>query len=176
MSRPDDVAPVSSVGHPGATVVIRTAGPDDATALVALRVVMFEAMGTAPEVLADPAWRLAAHAWFVDRVQAAGVHVVVTKVGGEVISCAVGEVTSLIPGPSAPHGSAGLVSNVATLAGHRGRGHATACTDALLRWFEESTDVSRIDLFATAEGARLYEARRFVRSEYPAMRLRLGRE
>ncbi|MGL5928851.1 MAG: GNAT family N-acetyltransferase [Dermatophilaceae bacterium] len=175
MSRPDDVAPVGGVGHPGAAVVIRPAVPGDAAALVALRVVMFEAMDTAPDMLADPAWRLAAYGWFVDRVQAAGVHVVVAEVSGEVVSCAVGEVTSLIPGPSAPDGSVGLVSNVATLAGHRGRGLAAACTDALLRWFEESTDVSRIDLFATEEGARIYRTRGFVRSAYPAMRMGLGR-
>lgn len=150
-------------------VVIRPAVPGDAAALVDLRVLMFEAMGTDPAELAAPAWRLAAHGWFVDRVGAAGVHVVVAEVGGEVVSCAVGEVTALIPGPSAPHGSVGLVSNVATLPARRGQGLAAACTDALLRWFEESTDVSRVDLFATPGGERIYRERGFVRREFPAM-------
>ncbi|MGL5851172.1 MAG: GNAT family N-acetyltransferase [Phycicoccus sp.] len=170
MNEPDDAPRGDGPGHSGTAVVIRAAVPDDAAALVALRVVMFEAMGTAAAALADPGWRLGAHGWFVDRVPAAGVHVVVAEVGGEVVSCAVGEVTALIPGPSAPHGSVGLVSNVATLAEHRGQGHAARCTDELLRWFEEETDVSRVDLFATEDGAQIYARRGFVTSTFPAMR------
>ncbi|MGL5865312.1 MAG: hypothetical protein ACRCYX_05475 [Dermatophilaceae bacterium] len=159
----------------GAPVVIRTAGRDDAAALVTLRVAMFEAMGSNGIHLAEPGWQLAAHDWFVDAVAAAGVRIVVADLAGTVVSCAVGEVTALIPGPSAPHGSVGLVSNVVTLTSHRGYGYAAACTDALLRWFEEETEVSRVDLFATDGGARIYGARGFVRSTFPAMRLLVTR-
>ncbi len=153
-----------------AGAVVREATRDDAEALVGLRVLMFDAMGTDPSALEDPAWRLAARDWFVDRVGSPGIRLVVAEVEGQVVASAVGEVTALIPGPSAANGSVGLVSNVATLPGHRGRGLAAACTDDLLRWFAERTDVTRVDLFATEAGARLYAPRGFSSSTFPAMR------
>ena len=155
--------------------VLREAGRADAAALVELRVLMFAAMGTDPAALADPAWRLAAHGWFADRVGSPDVHAVVAEVDGTVVSCAVGEVTGLIPGPSTPNGSVGLVSNVATLEPYRGLGLASACTDRLLAWFSERTDVTRVDLFATVAGARLYAGRGFAASPFPAMRRLLPR-
>jgi GNAT superfamily N-acetyltransferase len=150
--------------------VVREAVHGDAAALVGLRALMFEAMGTDPALLADPAWRLAAHGWFVDRVEMPHVRAVVAEVDGEVASGAVGEVTALIPGPTCPNGSVGLISNVATFEPHRGRGLAAACTDDVLRWFAERTDVTRVDLFATEAGARLYRPRGFSASPFPAMR------
>ncbi len=137
--------------------------------MLGLRLLMFEAMGIPPERLADPGWRLAAHGWFVDRIPAAGVHVVVAEVDGLVVSGAVGEVNALIPGPGAPNGSVGLISNVATLPGHRGRGLAGMVTDALLAWFREETDVSRVDLFATPGGEAIYAPRGFTARDFPAM-------
>lgn len=151
------------------TVVVREARRPDVDALVALRVVMFEAMGTAPAALASPVWRGAAHDWFVDAIGAAGVRLVVAEVDGEVASCAVGEVTSLIPGPGTPNGSVGLLSNVATFAAYRGRGLAAACTDDLLAWFADRTDVTRVDLFATPAGTRIYAPRGFDTRPFPAM-------
>ena len=100
---------------------------------------------------------------------------VVAEVDGTVAAGIVGEVTSLIPGPGTPNGSVGLISNVATLEPYRGRGLATACTDQLLGWFAERTDVTRVDLFATPEGARLYALRGFVASPFPALRLPVRR-
>lgn len=150
--------------------VVREALHTDAAALVGLRALMFEAMGTDPAALADPAWRLAAHGWFVDRVEVSHVRAVVAEVDGVVASAAVGEVTALIPGPTCPNGSVGLISNVATLEPYRGRGLASACTDDLLGWFAERTDVTRIDLFATEDGARLYTHRAFATSPFPALR------
>ena len=156
-------------------VVVREATPADADALLALRAVMFEAMGLPPDQVSDAGWRLAAHGWFVDRIAAAGVRVVVAEVDGEVVSGAVGEVTALIPGPTTPNGSVGLISNVATVPSHRGRGLAGAVTDDLLAWFAERTDVTRVDLFATTGGARLYEPRGFRERGFPAMCLPLRR-
>jgi GNAT superfamily N-acetyltransferase len=173
-SRSDDARAIPADG--GAAVVIRPAVPADATAMVTLRALMFEAMGTGADALADPAWRLAAHGWFVDRVGSSGVRVVVAEVAGEVVSAAVGEVTALIPGPSCPNGTVGLVSNVATLPEHRGRGLAAACTDDLLAWFEKATDVTRVDLFATADGERIYAPRGFTVSTFPAMRRQIPRD
>ena len=52
---------------------------------------------------------------------------------------------------------------------------AAACTDDLLRWFAHDTDVTRIDLFATAGGSRIYTARGFTVREFPAMCLPVPR-
>ena len=153
------------------TFVVREATASDADAMLHLRLLMLEAMGVSGDRLADPRWRLAAHGWFIDRIPAAGVHVVVAEVDGLVASGAVGEVTALIPGPGAPNGSVGLISNVATLPEHRGRGLAGALTDALLKWFREETDVSRVDLFATPGGEALYHPRGFGCRLFPAMSL-----
>ncbi len=150
---------------------IREATASDAEAMLGLRVLMFDAMGIPAARLADPAWRLAAHGWFVDRIPAAGVHVLVAEVEGLVVSGAVGEVTALIPGPDAPNGSVGLISNIATLPGYRGRGLAADVTDALLAWFREETDVSRVDLFATPGGAAIYTPRGFTARGFPSMSL-----
>ncbi len=149
--------------------------PEDVDALVALRALMFEAMGTEAETLADPGWRAAAYAWFAARLNDPRVRLVVAEHDGAVACAAVGEVTTLIPGPSCPNGSVGLVSNVATVPASRGRGLAAACTDALLAWFGDETDVTRVDLFATDDGARIYRERGFRVSRFPAMRLAVPR-
>ena len=101
--------------------------------------------------------------------------VVVAEVDGEVAAGAVGEVTSLIPGPGTVNGSVGLISNVATFPQHRGRGLASAVTDDLLAWFAERTDVTRVDLFATTEGALIYAPRGFTVRGFPAMSLPVPR-
>lgn len=157
-------------------VLVREATPADAAAMVVLRAVMMGAMGMPVERVADPAWRHAAHRWFVARTSDAEVRVVVAEVGGEVVAGAVGEVTALIPGPTAPNGSVGLISNVATLPEHRGQGMARAVTDDLLSWFVDRTDVTRIDLFATPGGARVYEPRGFTARGFPAMCLPVERD
>jgi GNAT superfamily N-acetyltransferase len=158
-----------------ADAVVRLATASDASAMVELRAVMFEAMGTAPAAIADPGWRRAAHGWFAEGATAGGVRIVVAEADGQVVCGAVGEVTTLIPGPHTVNGSVGLISNVATVRAWRGRGLAAACTDDLLRWFENDTDVTRVDLFATEDGSRLYAARGFAVREFPAMCLPIPR-
>ena len=160
---------------PASDVVVRVATPADAAVMVELRAVMFEGMGTAPELVAHPGWRRAAHAWFTARAVSETTRIVVAQVEGRVVSGAVGEVTALIPGPHTVNGSVGLISNVATLAPWRGRGLAAACTDELLRWFEHDTDVTRVDLFATEDGARIYAVRGFTVRQFPAMCLPVRR-
>jgi GNAT superfamily N-acetyltransferase len=155
--------------------VVRVATASDAPALLELRAVMFEAMGTPAAAIADPRWRQAAHDWFVQRVAHPDTRIVVAQVGGACVSAAVGEVTPLIPGPNTVTGSVGLISNVATSSGYRGRGLASACTDDLLRWFAQETDVRRVDLFATEAGARLYLRRGFTRRGFEAMCLPVPR-
>jgi predicted GNAT family acetyltransferase len=149
--------------------VLRVATAADAAALVELRGVMFEGMGTPAAAIADPVWRRAAHAWFTGRVADPQSRIVVVEAQGQVVSCAVGEVTALIPGPNTVTGSVGLISNVATVAAHRGRGLAAACTDDLLRWFVDETEVRRVDLFATEAGAQIYTKRGFTVRGFEAM-------
>ena len=155
--------------------VVRVATAADAPALVELRGVMFEGMGTPAAAIADPVWRRAAHDWFAKTVADPQSRIVVAEAGGRVVSCAVGEVTALIPGPNTVTGSVGLISNVATVAEHRGRGLAAACTDDLLRWFVEQTQVRRVDLFATEAGARIYTRRGFTVRGFEAMVLPVPR-
>ena len=155
--------------------VVRVATPADAPAMVELRAIMFEAMGTASAAIADAGWRRAAHDWFAERATADGVRIVVAEASGHVVCGAVGEVTALIPGPRVVNGSVGLISNVATVHAWRGQGLAAACTDDLLRWFEHDTDVGRVDLFATESGSRIYTARGFEPRGFPAMCLPVPR-
>jgi len=143
--------------------------------MVELRSVMFEAMGTPAPELGAPQWRTAARNWFVSRSGDHRTRIVVAEVEGRVVSGAVGEVSALIPGPNTVDGSVGLISNVATVPAWRGRGLAAACTDDLLRWFEHDTDVTRVDLFATASGSRIYTARGFHVRAFPAMCLPVPR-
>jgi GNAT superfamily N-acetyltransferase len=156
-------------------VVIRQATAEDAAALVELRALMFEAMGTPSAQLAHDEWRDAALAWFTRTIRTPQVRVVVAEVDGTVAAAIVGEVTSLIPGPGAPNGSVGLISNVGTFPTYRGRGLAGLVTDDLLGWFSSSTDVTRVDLFATPGGARIYEPRGFTNRAFPAMSLPVPR-
>jgi GNAT superfamily N-acetyltransferase len=158
---------------PDAAVRVATAA--DAGALVELRGVMFEGMGTPAAAIADPVWRRAAHGWFAKTVADPQSRIVVAEAGGRVVSCAVGEVTALIPGPNTVTGSVGLISNVATVAEHRGRGLAAACTDDLLRWFVEQTQVRRVDLFATEAGTQIYTKRGFTVRGFEAMVLPVPR-
>ena len=160
----------------GAGRTVRRATSRDASDWLHLRRLMFAAMGTPGAELEDPAWAAAALRWFAAHLDDPLVAIVLAEVGGEVVASAVGEVTALIPGPSCPNGSCGLLSTVSTLPEHRGRGHAAAVTDAVLAWFEERTDVTRIDLFATPEGARIYSRRGFAAGEFPAMRRRIRRD
>jgi GNAT superfamily N-acetyltransferase len=155
--------------------VLRVARAADAPALVELRGVMFEGMGTSAAAIADPVWRGAAHDWFTDRVADPQSRIVLAEAQGQVVSCAVGEVTALIPGPNTVTGSVGLISNVATLHDWRGRGLAAACTDDLLHWFVDETDVRRVDLFATEAGAQIYTKRGFTVRGFEAMVLPVPR-
>ena len=87
---------------------------------------MFEAMGT--DLFLGPGWRRQPTSWLstVARRGAArrrrGRREVVAGAGGDLAH----------PGPSTVNGSVGLISNVATLPEHRGRGLASAVTDDLL--------------------------------------------
>ncbi|MEO7784353.1 MAG: GNAT family N-acetyltransferase [Terracoccus sp.] len=152
----------------------RRAGPADAAALVVLRGVMFEAMGSLGA--ADANWRDAARAWFEREL--AGPHTCVMVAEDEhglVVSSAMGRLRREAPSPTNPAGVSGAVSNVVTLPGARGRGLARACLGTLLEWFDEETEAGQLELFATGDGAGLYESVGFRVTAWPAMRMRLRR-
>lgn len=153
-------------------MTLRPATAGDAHVMVALRQLMFDEMGVDTSATA---WQVPARTWFEAHLDRPEVHGVLVEDDGVVVAGGLAEVQLLVPGPSNPNGSTGLISNVATLPAHRGRGHARTVMDELVRWLREQTDASRIDLFATASGGRIYAAMGFVDAGNPAMRLRVPR-
>ncbi|WP_035911492.1 GNAT family N-acetyltransferase [Knoellia sinensis] len=149
---------------------LRLATRDDVDALMGLRILMFEAMGTPPAALESPEWRDAARTWFERRISTEDTRILVVEEGGEVVASGLAEVLATIPAPSMPRGRSGFVSNVATLPHARGRGLARAVMTELVRWLDEETDADRIDLAATTEGAPLYRSLGFDAAAFPTMR------
>ncbi|MFI1522015.1 GNAT family N-acetyltransferase [Kitasatospora cineracea] len=137
----------------------RPAVPADAEELVELRALMFESMQgearpgpwqrTAADLLtaqlASPERRL--QAYVIDDPERPG----------RLLSCAVGTLEQRLPAPGHPEGRFGFVFNICTRPEHRGRGHARACTEALLAWFD-AAGATRIDLHATEGGEALYRS------------------
>ncbi|MEY9947314.1 GNAT family N-acetyltransferase [Kitasatospora sp. GAS1066B] len=154
---------------------VRQARPEDASELVRLRLLMFEAMQgqarpgpwqqTAEEVLrerlADPA-ATTMPAFVVDDPRRAG----------RLAACAVGTLEQRLPAPGHPEGRFGFIFNICTDPAHRRRGYARACTEALLAWFDEHR-VTRIDLHATEGGEQLYRGLGFAEHSVPLSRNQL---
>ncbi|MFD8594597.1 GNAT family N-acetyltransferase [Kitasatospora sp. NPDC059646] len=152
----------------------RPARPEDAAELVRLRTLMFEAMqgeqrpgpwqDTAQDLvarqLAEPDRRL--QAYVIDDPDRPG----------RLVSCAVGTLEQRLPAPGHPDGLFGFVFNICTDPGHRGRGHARACTEALVAWFDENR-ATRIDLHATEGGESLYRSLGFREHSTALSRQRL---
>jgi len=155
---------------PAMRPTLRPATLADADDLVRMRAVMFAVMGASAEQLDAAPWREEAAGWFRTQLPSRGFRAVVAEVDGQVVASACGQRTPLTPSPFIDSGSVGLLFNVATDPAHRGRGLASACTDAVLHWFDTETDVQRVDLFATDLGRPIYEARGFVDCAEPAMR------
>lgn len=156
--------------------VFRDATPDDVVTLVALRALMFTAMGTPTDVVSAAPWQFEANAWFRANLGRRRVKVVVAEVDGTVVACAMGVVVHWPPSPTTPTGAAGVLQNVATFPEYRGQGLAAACVDAVLLWFRHATDVGTVELFATPEGRPMYERRGFVEHEFATLRLSLDRK
>ena len=153
-------------------MTLRVATSADAEAMVRLRQLMFDAMGVDTSITG---WEAAARTWFEQRLGRPEVHGVLIEEDGVVVAGGLAEVQLLVPGPGNPNGSTGLISNVATEPEYRGRGHATTVMSELVRWLREQTDATRIDLFATESGGRIYTSMGFVEVGQPAMRLRVPR-
>ncbi|GAA1174198.1 ribosomal protein S18 acetylase RimI-like enzyme [Kitasatospora gansuensis] len=158
------------------TPQVRPATPEDAAELVRLRGLMFEAMSGKPdpggwqpaaeqvlrERLAGPDDRRTMPAFVVDDPERPG----------RLAACAVGTLERRLPAPGHPDGLFGFVFNICTDPGHRRRGYARACTEALLAWFD-ARRVTRIDLHATEGGEALYRSLGFHEHSVPLSRQRL---
>jgi GNAT superfamily N-acetyltransferase len=140
--------------------------------VVELRALMFSAMGVAGVDATD--WRRAAVEWFERELGGPRACVVVAvDPGGRVVAGAMGGLRFETPSPVNPNGVWGVLNNVATQPEARRRGLARACVLGVLDWFRDETDASVVELFATGEGAGLYEELGFRPTAWPAMRLRL---
>ncbi|MBY8883244.1 GNAT family N-acetyltransferase [Streptomyces sp. PTM05] len=146
---------------------VRSAGPADASELMRLRRLMFEAMNGHAE---HGRWERTGIELIRSMLAAApgepstprlGAFVVDAGPGAGLAACAVGTVEQRLPAPSHPTGRFGFVFNVCTDPAHRGRGYARATTEALLCWFAEQ-GVTRVDLHATAEAEGMYRVMGFA--------------
>lgn len=155
---------------------VRRAKPDDADALVRLRALMLESMGTdtgGP----DAPWRAVATQWFTEqlRLPATFAAYVADDPAAGVVASAVGNVHVHPPGPWSLSTSRGHLYNVSTEPDFRRRGLARACVIALLDWFRDETEVGQVELHATDNGLDLYRQVGFVEHGYPTMRLPVSR-
>lgn len=154
--------------------VIRPATSDDIATIVALRALMFEAMGTSSEEVLEAEWQRQVSRWIQLRLSDPSIHIVVAEANGTVVSCGMAQVVDLMPSPSRA-GSGGLISNVATFPRHRRLGFTNATVEALLEWFTEETDVEMVSLNAAGKSRPMYERFGFVEATFPEMRLSIDR-
>ena len=154
--------------------VIRPAGSGDIATIVALRALMFEAMGTSSEDLLDTEWQQQAARWVQLRLSDPRIHIVVAEAHGTVVSCGMAQVVDLMPSPTRA-GAGGLISNIATFPRHRRLGFTHATFEALLDWLAEETDAEIVSLNATEDGRAMYEKFGFEETTFPEMRLVLER-
>ncbi|GAA0575964.1 GNAT family N-acetyltransferase [Kribbella sandramycini] len=153
---------------------VRRATQNDVEALVHLRGLMIEAMGTDPGG-PDAQWRKNARGWYAEQLEQPGsfaAYVVDDPTAG-VVANAVGHVNQHPPGPKDPTTLRGHLYNVSTEPAFRRRGLARLCVVALVDWFRDETAVGVVELNASPDGLALYEQLGFVTSRYPALRLYL---
>ncbi|MET9218872.1 GNAT family N-acetyltransferase [Streptomyces sp. NPDC003300] len=171
---PDPAASDPAAPDPAPDVIVRRATAADADALVRLRAVMLDAMGT--RVGGDDApWRARARTWFTERLAATGEFAAFVVDDPElgVVSNAVGACDRHAPGPTNLSGLHGHISNVCTDPRRLRRGYARACMEAVLDWFADETQARVINLNATADGAGLYTGLGFATPPHPALQVRL---
>ncbi|MGW4152594.1 GNAT family N-acetyltransferase [Micromonospora chersina] len=154
---------------------VRRATVADAGELVRLRGV-FLGGAASPESAADE-WQRVAFEVLQTRLAApdpAMVAFVVDRADrpGALAACAVGAVDWRLGGPNDPTSEHGYVFNVVTDPDQRRRGYSRLCMTALLDWYYER-GIRTVDLRASPGGEPLYHSLGFVRTTYPAMRLRL---
>ena len=154
--------------------VIRPATSDDIATIVALRALMFEAMGTPEEEVLDAEWQRQSSRWIQLHLSDPSIHIAVAEANGTVVSCGMAQVLDLMPSPTRS-GAGGLISNIATFPRHRRLGFTNATVEALLEWFTEETDVDVVSLNAVGNARPMYERFGFTEAAFPEMRLHLDR-
>ncbi|MBO1416028.1 GNAT family N-acetyltransferase [Streptomyces sp. FH025] len=143
---------------------VRPAVPADAAELVRLRNLMFEAMPAMAALAGPGPWQATAERVLRERLSVPAEELTMPSFvvddpqrPGRLAACAVGTLEQRLPSPGNPDGLFGFVFNICTDPGHRRRGHARACTEALLDWFD-ARKVGRIDLHASSGGEALYRS------------------
>lgn len=171
--RRETAAPETAVEEPARPgVVIRRATSRDLAPLLALRALMFTAMGASTEAVSANAWQANARRWLQVNLGNERVNITIAEVNGSAVACAIGEVVERPPSPGNPDGLVGMLGNVATFPEYRMTGLGQACVDAVMAWFREETAVTSVELFATAEGRRRYAAHGFA--DHPVAHLRVA--
>ena len=116
-------------------------------------------------------WRDHAHEWFTRFVDdPASARFPVVEVDGDIVATAVGTLELGVPNPHCRRGRTVRLANVVTVPAHRGRGYGTLLVRDVVAW-ARSIDADRVDLSATPEGRRLYEAEGFRLTAAPRMKL-----
>ncbi len=154
--------------------VIRPATSDDIATIVALRALLFEAMGASSDEVLDIEWQRQASRWIQLHLSDPSIRIIVAEANGTVVSCGMAQVVDLMPSPSRA-GAGGLISNVATFPRHRRLGFTNATVAALLEWFTEETDVEVVSANATEAARAIYDKVGFTEATFPEMRLHLDR-
>lgn len=154
---------------------IRRATSKDLAAVLALRALMFTAMGTDAEKVADGEWQANALRWLQVSLNSPSMYIAVADVNGSTVACAIGEVLDRGPTPSNPSGRFGMLTNVATFPQYRMTGLGQGCVDAVMAWFRDETEVGQVSLNATPEGLRRYLPHGFAEVTFPEMRATLDR-
>lgn len=147
------------------TTTVRDATPDDASALIRIRVVMLESIGKPVD---DLSWVPAAEAELRRQMELGEMIGALAVVEGAVAAGALARVWRQLPGPG-DDGSRAWIFSVATEIEHRRQGLGRAVVTHLVDRID-ALGVARIDLTASDEGEGLYRSLGFEHSPAPLLR------
>ena len=150
---------------------VRQAGQYDLVELLRLRALLFDELADSffNSGSGEDGWLDALAVVLTEQLASDSVRIlVVDGEGGRLAACGIGVVEQRLPGPHLLNGRIGQVVGVVTDPAHRRRGHSRAIMRELLDWFRER-EVSRVDLYASAEGEPLYRDLGFTDLPDPAL-------
>ncbi|MGW2560454.1 GNAT family N-acetyltransferase [Streptomyces sp. NPDC001514] len=149
---------------------VRQAVEGDVAELVRLRALLFKTLGGDffNPSSGEGDWRDTLAAVLKEQLTADAVRILVVDGDSGLAACGIGTVEQRLPGPHLRNGRIGHVIGVVTDPPHRRRGHSRAVMQGLLDWFRER-EVSRVDLYASADGEPLYRALGFVDHPDPSL-------
>lgn len=110
--------------------------------------------------------------YFMEHIEKDDFVALAIKEGNEIISVGFLVIQQMPANGNAPNGLSGMLLNILTYRQHRRKGYGKALIKALI---EEGRKrgLSILDLYATEQGAKLYEKMGFITSPYKPMRLKL---